>query len=159
MIRIENVVICGLVIGLFVTGCGKKQEQTGYVETKVEEGEKIVQPEKQEAAQIKESVTEQAEEKVTKDEPEKEQSEAASAKEKTVSIVKELIAKAKALLDKGEYEKANSVAQDVLKNYDSESQEAKDIIATVTEKLKAMATEKSEELKKGVGEKLEGLGK
>ena len=53
----------------------------------------------------------------------------------------------KALFDKGEYEEAGSIAQDVLKNYDSESQEAKDIIATVTEKLKAMATEKSEEIK------------
>ena len=159
MISIENVLIGGLVISLFVAGCGKKQEQTGYVETKVEEGKKIIQQEKQEAAQIKESVTKQAEEKVTKSEPEKAQSEATSAKNKTGTIVKELIAKAKALLDKGEYEEAGSVAQDVLKNYDSESQEAKNIIAVVTEKLKAMATEKSEELTKGLKGKLEGLGK
>ena len=159
MISIENLLIGGLVISLFVAGCGKKQEQTGYVETKVEEGKKIIQQEKQEAAQIKESVTKHAEEKVTKSEPEKAQSEATSAKNKTGTIVKELIAKAKALLDKGEYEEAGSVAQDVLKNYDSESQEAKNIIAVVTEKLKAMATEKSEELTKGLKGKLEGLGK
>lgn len=151
--------IGGLLISLFIAGCEKKQEQAGYVETKVEEGVKIIQQEKQEAAQIKESVTEQATEKAAKSELEKAQPEAASAKAKTDSIIKDLIAKAKALLDKGEYEEAGAVAQDVLKNHDSESQEAKDIIATVTEKLKSVATEKSEELKKDVKGTLEGLGK
>lgn len=155
MIRIENVLIGGLVISLFVAGCGKKQEQAGHVETKVEEGAKIIQQEKQEATQIQESVTKQAEEKAAKSEPEKVPSEAEAAKAKTESIVKELIAKARALLDKGEYEQAGTVAQDVLKNYDSESQEAKDIIAVVTAKLK----EKGEGLTKDIKGKLEGLGK
>ncbi|OOP55582.1 MAG: hypothetical protein AYP45_13980 [Candidatus Brocadia carolinensis] len=159
MIRIENVLIGGLVISLFVAGCGKKQEQAGYVETKVEEGAKIIQQEKQEATQVQESVTKQAEEKAAKSEPEKVPSEAEAAKAKAESIVKELIAKARALLDKGEYEQAGTVAQDVLKNYDSESQEAKDIIAVVTEKLKAMAKEKGEGLTKDMKGKLEGLGK
>lgn len=125
----------------------------------MEEGKKIIQQEKQEAVHTKESVMEQAEEKVAKGEPEKAESKTESVKDKTASIVKEFIAKAKALLDKGEYEEAGSIAQDVLKNYDSESQEAKGIIATVTEKLKAMATEKSEEIKEDVKGKLEGLGK
>lgn len=159
MTRIENVLIGGLVISLFVAGCGKKQEQAGYVETKVEEGAKIIQQEKQEATQVQESVTKQAEEKAAKSEPEKVPSEAEAAKAKAESIVKELIAKARALLDKGEYEQAGTVAQDVLKNYDSESQEAKDIIAVVTEKLKAMAKEKGEGLTKDMKGKLEGLGK
>lgn len=159
MIRIENVLIGGLVISLFVAGCGKKQEQAGYVETKVEEGAKIIQQEKQEATQVQESVTKQAEEKAAKSEPEKVPSEAEAAKAKAESIAKELIAKARALLDKGEYEQAGTVAQDVLKNYDSESQEAKDIIAVVTEKLKAMAKEKGEGLTKDIKGKLEGLGK
>lgn len=159
MIRIENVLIGGLVISLFVAGCGKKQEQAGYVETKVEEGAKIIQQEKQEATQVQESVTKQAEEKAAKSEPEKVPSEAEAAKAKAESIVKELIAKARALLDKGEYEQAGTVAQDVLKNYDSESQEAKDIIAVATEKLKAMAKEKGEGLTKDIKGKLEGLGK
>lgn len=155
MLKIENILTCGLVISLFVVGCGKKQEQTGYVETRTEEGNKIIQQEKQEAVQTKESALEQTEEKVAKGEPEKTETKTESVKEKTASIVKELIAKAKALLDKGAYEEASAVAHDVLKNYDSASQEAKDIIATVTEKLKTMATEKSSEIK----EKLEGLGK
>ncbi len=159
MIRIENMLIGGLVISLFIAGCEKKQEQAGYVETKVEEGAKIIQQEKQEAAQVKESVTEQATEKAAKSELEKAQAETTSAKDKAESTAKELIAKAKSLLDKGAYEEAGAVAQDVLKNYDSESKEAKDIIAVVTEKLKAMAKEKGEGLTKDLKGKLEGLGK
>ncbi|OQZ02931.1 MAG: hypothetical protein B6D34_08725 [Candidatus Brocadia sp. UTAMX1] len=159
MIRIKIVLVGGLATSLFIAGCGKKQEQAGYVETKMEEGKEIIQQEKQEAVQKKESMTEQAEGKAAKGELEKTKSEAVSAKEKTDSIIKELIAKAKALLDKGEYKEAGATAQDVLNNYDSESQEAKGIIATVTEKLKAMATEKSEEITKGLKGKLEGLGK
>ncbi len=159
MIKIENILICGLVISLFIVGCEKKKEETGQVETKVEEGKKIIQQEKQEAAHTVESTAKQAEEKAAKGGPGKTEGKTESVKDKTALIVQELIAKAKALLDKGEYKEAGATAQEILKNYDSESQEAKDIIATVTEKLKTTPTEKSEEVKKDIKGKLEGLGK
>lgn len=98
-------------------------------------------------------------------------SEAESMKEKTASIIKELITKANTLLDQGKFKEAIVPVQDVLTNYDSDSQEAKGIIAKAKEKLKAMvtektkeelettATEKVEDLKGDITDKLKGFGK
>ncbi len=84
-----------------------------------------------------------------------------SMKEKTASIIKELIAKARALLDQGKFKEAIVPAQDVLTNYDSDSQEAKGIIAKAKEKLEAMVTdtEKVEDIKGEITDKLKGFGK
>jgi uncharacterized lipoprotein YehR (DUF1307 family) len=121
MIRIKNMLICGLILSFFIVGCGQKEEQPEYAG--------------QEA-----------------------RTEAESMKEKTASIIKELITKANTLLDQGKFKEAIVPAQDVLTNYDSDSQEAKGIIAKAKEKLKAMVTEKTkEELETTATEKAEGL--
>ena len=149
MITIKNILLLGLVSCFLVVGCGQKQEQPETPETQT----------KQEMSQIKESMAKQAEEikaegsKIT----EQAKSEAESTKDETASIIKELIAKARALLDQGKFKEAIVPAQDVLTNYDSDSQEAKGIIAKAKEKLEAMATEKSkEELETTATEKVEG---
>ena len=150
MIRIKNMLICGLVLSFFIVGCGQKEEQPEYAEQQAE----------QEASQIQESMTKQAEEMAAKGSKIIDQAEpvAESTKDKTASTIKDLIAKAKTLLDQGKFKEAIASAQDVLTNYDSDSQEAKGIIAKAKEKLKAMVTEKAkEDLEATTTEKAEGL--
>ncbi len=150
MIRIKNMLICGLVLSLFIVGCGQKEEQPEYA----------VQQAEEEASQIKESMAKQAEEMAAEGSKiiDQARSEAESMKEKTASIIKELIAKARALLDQGKFKEAIVPAQEVFTNYDSDSQEAKGIIAKAKEKLKAMVTEKTkEEVETTATEKVEGL--
>jgi len=142
--------ICGLVISFFIVGCGQKEDQPEYAG----------QQAKEEASQMEESMAKQAEEIAAEGSKviEQAKSKAESMKEKTASIIKELIAKARTLLDQGKFKEAIVPAQDVLTNYDSDSQEAKGIIAKAKEKLKAMATEKAkEELETTATEKAEGL--
>lgn len=173
MIRVRNVLVFGLLSSLVLVGCGQKQEQSGHSE----------QEAKQEMSQLKESVTKQAEEMAAKGSKiiDQAKSEAGAMKEKTASIIKELIAKARTLLDQGKFNEAVVPAQEVLNNYDSDSAEAKGIIATATEKLKAMAekakeklntaatgktqedlkstaTEKAEDIKSGITDKLKSFG-
>jgi Flp pilus assembly protein TadD len=150
MMKIKNFLICGLVLSFIIVGCGQKEEQPEYAEQQAE----------QEASQIKESMAKQAEETAAEGSKiiDQAKSVAESTKDKTASIIKELIAKAKALLDQGKFKEAIASAQDVLTNYDSDSQEAKGIIATAKEKLKAMVTEKAkEDLGATTTEKAEGL--
>ncbi len=138
--------MCGLVISFFIVGCGQKEEQPEYA------GQRT----KEEASQIQESMAKQAEEMAAIIEQAK--SKAESMKDETASIIKELITKANTLLDQGKFKEAIVPAQDVLTNYDSNSQEAKGIIAKAKEKLKAMATEKTkEEIETTATEKVEGL--
>jgi Flp pilus assembly protein TadD len=150
MIKIANMLICGLALSFIIIGCGQKEDQPEYAEQQAE----------QEASQIKESMAKQAEEMAAKGSKIIDQAkpEAESTKDKTASIIKGLIAKAKTLLDQGKFKEAIVPAQDVLTNYDSDSQEAKGIIAKAKEKLKAMVTEKTkEELETTATEKAEGL--
>ncbi len=150
MIKIKNMFICGLVISFFIVGCGQKEESPEYV------GEQA----KEEASQIKESMEEQAEEIEAEGSKIVEQvkSKAESMKDESASITKELITKANTLLDQGKYKEAIATSQDVLTNYDSDSQEAKGIIAKAKEKLEAMVTEiTKEELDTSATEKVEGL--
>jgi hypothetical protein len=144
MIRIKNMLMCGLVISFFIVGCGQKEDQPEYAG----------QQAKEEAPQIKESMEKQEASKIV----EQARSETESMKEKTASIIKELITRANTLLDQGKFKEAIVPAQDVLTNYDSDSQEAKGIIAKAKEKLKAMVTEKTkEEVETTATEKVEGL--
>ncbi len=114
----------------------------------------------EEALLMKESMAMQAEEMAAKGSKiiEQAKSEAESTKDKTASIVKGLIDKAKTLLDQGKFKEAIATAQDVLTNYDSDSQEAKGIIAKAKEELEATATENVEGLKGDITEKLKGFG-
>ena len=149
MIRIKSTLICGLVLSFFI-GCGQKEEQPEYAG----------QQAKEQASQIKESMAKQAEEIKAEGSKiiEQARSEAESMKEKTASIIKELITRANTLLDQGKFKEAIVLAQDVLTNYDSDSQEAKGIIAKAKEKLEAMVTEKTkEEVETTATEKVEGL--
>ncbi len=150
MIKIKNMLICGLVLSFIIIGCGQKEDQPEYADQQAE----------QEASQIKESMAKQAEEMAVKGSKIIDQAkpEAESTKDKTASIIKELIAKAKTLLDQGKFKEAIATAQDVLTNYDSDSQEAKSIIAKAKEKLKAAATEKAEGFKGDITDKLKGFG-
>ncbi len=150
MLRIRNMLICGLVLSFIIIGCGQKEEQPEYAEPQV----------KEEASQIKESIAKPAEEMAAKGSKiiEQAKSDTELAKDKTASIIKELIAKANTLLNQGKFEEAIAAAQDVLNNHDSDSQEAKDIITKAKEKLKAIATEKIEGIKGDVTDKLKGFG-
>jgi len=136
MIRIKNILLLGLISCFLVVGCGQKQEQSG-TQTK------------QEMSQMKDAITKQAEEMAVKGAEilEKAKSEAELIKEKTAATVKELIAKANSLLEKGKFNEAIAPAQNVLDNYDSDSQEAKGIITKAKEKLKAMAEAVAEKAK------------
>ena len=140
MIRIKNILLLGLVSCFLVVGCGQKQEQT---ETQA----------KQEMSQIKDTITKQADEIATKGSEviEKAKSEAELMKEKTVATVQELIAKANSLLEQGKFKEAIIPAQNVLDNYDSDSQEAMSIITKAKEKLKAMAEAVAEKAKEQLG--------
>lgn len=150
MLRIKTILIFGLALSFIIIGCGQKEDQPEYAE----------QQAKEEASQIKESMAKQAEEMEAKGSKiiDQAKSESESTKNKTTSIIKGLIAKAKTLLDQGKFKEAIATAQDVLTNYDSDSQEAKGIIAKAKEKLKAMATEKAEGIKGDITDKLKGFG-
>jgi F0F1-type ATP synthase membrane subunit b/b' len=151
MIRIKNMLICGLVISFFIVGCGQKEERPEYAG----------QQAKEEASQIKESMAKQAEEIKAEGSKiiEQAKSEAESMKDETASIIKDLITRANTLLDQGKFKEAIVQAQDVLTNYDSDSQEAKGIITKAKEELEATATEKVEGLKGDITDKLKGFGK
>ncbi|MHC4267096.1 MAG: hypothetical protein ACYSTS_01400 [Planctomycetota bacterium] len=139
MISIKNILLLGLVSCFLVVGCGQKQEQSEKAGTQAE----------QEMSQIKDTITKQAEEIKAKGSEiiEKAKSEAELMKEKTAATINELIAKANSLLEQGKFNEAIVPAQDVLDNYDSDSQEAKGIIAKAQEKLKAMAESVAEKAK------------
>jgi len=171
MINVKNILILGLIsCSIVVVGCGQKQEQS----------EKAVTQTEQEMSQIKDTITKQVEEISTKGSEmiEKAKFEAELVKEKTAATVNELIAKANSLLEQGKFSEAIVPAQNVLDNYDSDSEEAKGIIAKAKEKLKAMAeavaekakeqletsvtedtsTEKVKDIKDSISNKLKGFG-
>ena len=104
-------------------------------------------------SQIKDTITKQADEIATKGSEviEKAKSEAELMKEQTAATVKELTAKANSLLEQGKFKEAIIPAQNVLDNYDSDSQEAKGIITKAKEKLKAMVEAVSEKAKEQLG--------
>ncbi|MDR4496599.1 MAG: hypothetical protein MRK02_01535 [Candidatus Scalindua sp.] len=94
-----------------------------------------------------------------------------SMKDKTASIVKDLINKARAFFEQGKFKESIAAAQDILSNHDSDSQEAKDIITKAKEKLKELleeqakekletttATDKAEDLKDNLTDKLKSFG-
>jgi hypothetical protein len=143
MIRLKGILLLGLVSCFLVVGCGQKQEQSEKTGTQA----------KQEISQIKDTITKEAEEMVTKGGEliEKAKSEAELMKEKTAATVKELIAKANSYLEQGKFREAIVPAQNVLENYDSDSREAMDIITKAKEKLKTMAEEIAEKAKEQLG--------
>ncbi len=179
MKRIKNILICGLALSFFIVGCGQDQEPstTGLVSEEkgiTDEGTKVIEQAKEESEEEHpKSEHPKAEGITTKGSEMLEQvkSKAESMKDKTASIIKDLIAKAKAFFEQGEYEKAITTSQDVLNNYDSDSQEAKGIITQAKEKLKELVTEKAkeglgttdtekvEDLEGGVMDKLKSFGK
>lgn len=65
--------------------------------------------------------------------------------------IKELLEKARAYLDNGEYQQATDFAQNVLQ-LDPDSVEAKGILETAKEKLAALAAEKANEFKTGISD-------
>ncbi len=134
--RIKNILLLGLVSCFLVVGCGQKQEQSEKSGTQTEQ----------------ESSTKQADEMSAKGGEiiEKAKSGAELMKEKAAATIKELIAKANSLLGQGKFNEAIVPAQNVLDNYDSDSQEAKGIITKAKEKLKAMAEAVAENAKKQV---------
>ncbi len=142
MIKIKNILLLGLVSCFLVVGCGQKQEQS----------EKSGTQAIQESSQMKDTITKQADDMATKGGEiiEKAKSEAEVMKEKAAATIKELIAKANSLLEQGKFNEAIVPAQNVLDNYDSDSQEAKGIITKAKEKLKAMAEAVAENAKKQV---------
>ncbi|MCP4269554.1 MAG: hypothetical protein GY777_28950 [Candidatus Brocadiaceae bacterium] len=145
MISIKSIVLLGLVSCFLVVGCGQKQEPG--------QSEKAVTQSEQVTSQIKDTITKQAEDISTKGSEiiGKAKSEAELMKEKTEATVKELIAKANSLLGQGKFNEAIVPAQSVLTNYDSDSEEAKGIIAKAKEKLKAMAEAVAEKAKEQLG--------
>ncbi len=137
----KNVHICGLMLGFLIAGCGQNQESPKYAEegdSVIEKGSKMME---QEVSQIKESIAKQADEMIDKTKVE-----AQAMKDKMTAITEELIASAYASLDQGKYAEAISIAQNVLSNYDSSSQEAKGIITKAKEKLQAMAEAKARDV-------------
>lgn len=67
--------------------------------------------------------------------------------------IKELLEKAQAFLNNGEYQQATEYAQNAL-NLDPASAEAKRILETAKEKIAALATEKASEFKTGIADKV-----
>ncbi len=139
MLNSRNIFVLVLALAFFVVGCGQDQgqqatksvsEQTGNI---VDEGKKMLQQAEQEASQLKDAVVKQAGDIADK---------AGAIKDNTAAIVADLIANATTSLDEGRFNDAVSSAKEVL-TYDSNSQKAKDIIATATEKLKALLAEKT----------------
>ena len=140
MLNMKNVLIFGLILSFFIVGCGQDQgqptsesvsEQTGSM---LDEGKKMIQQAEQEALQLKETVVKQAGEIADK---------AGAIKDNTAAIVADLIANANTSLNMGRFNDAISSAEEVLTNYDGNSQKAKDIITTATEKMKTMIAEKA----------------
>ncbi|MBZ0165996.1 MAG: hypothetical protein K8I00_04250, partial [Candidatus Omnitrophica bacterium] len=72
--------------------------------------------------------------------------------------VAKMNAKANTLLDDGKYREAIEVAQSILSNFDSESTEAKSIIAKAQDKMKAAAQTKLGTVKEDLVGKLPSLG-
>ncbi len=151
MLNIKNVLILLLALAFFIVGCGQDQgQQTNESVSKqsdsiLDEGKNMMQQAGQEASQLKDSMAKQADEIAAKGSEmlDKAKSEAESLKEDTAAIVEDLITKSKTYFDKGKFNEAIASAQEILTNYDSNFQKAKDIINTATEKLKAMAAEKA----------------
>jgi hypothetical protein len=143
VIKIKNILLLGLVSCFLVVGCGQKQEPS----------EKLGTQTKQETSQMKDAITKQADETVAKSGEivERVKSGAGLVNEKIATTIKELIAKANSLLEQGKFNEAIVPAQNVLDNYDSDSQEAKGIITKAKEKLKAMADAVAEKAKKQLG--------
>ena len=140
MLNMKNVLIFGLILSFFIVGCGQDQgqptsesvsEQTGSM---LDEGKKMIQQAEQEALQLKETVVKQAGEIADK---------AGAIKDNTAAIVADLIANANTSLNMGRFNDAISSAKEVLTNDDGNSQKAKDIITTATEKMKTMIAEKA----------------
>ncbi len=146
MKRIKNILLLGLVICLFTLGCGQNQEQP----------EKAVTQTEQEISHTKDAITKHADDVVAQggDIVEKAKSEAELMKEKTAATIKEIIANAYSLLEQGKFNDAIVSAQNVLNDYDSDSQEAKGIIAKAKEKLQAMAEAVAEKAKEQLGSAL-----
>ncbi|MFH1622183.1 MAG: hypothetical protein ABIA97_03585 [Candidatus Omnitrophota bacterium] len=69
-----------------------------------------------------------------------------------------LLAKANELYNSEQFQKAVDAAQYVLQYLDPDSQEAKDLLAMAKDALVAATSDKLEEAKTGIGEKLEILG-
>ncbi len=153
----KNVFICGLMLGFFIVGCGQDQERPDYAETKdsviekgsslMDEGKKSLQQAEHEALRIKESMEKQANEIASKGGKmiDQAKTKAESIKNDTEAAIVELITNAKSFLDQGKFNEAIASAKEVLTDYDSNFQKAKDIITTATEKLKVIATEKAKE--------------
>ncbi len=139
----KNILLLGLATCFFVVGCGQKQEQS----------EKAVTQTEQEMSQIKDTITKQAEEISDKggDVIEEAKSEEELMEEETAATINGLIAEANSLLDQGKFNEAIVPAQEVLTNYDTDSAEAKGIIAKAKEKLKAMAEAVVEKAKEQLG--------
>ena len=186
---IKNVLVCGLVVGFFIVGCGQDQEPPKYAgegDAEIEKGSKMTQQAEAEArakararaeaelearvaaeieaeARAEARVSAEVEARVEAEvEPEPEvESEAraeAVVRAETRAMAEGgsrsregkrafiIIDRAYTLLDQGKYTEAIASAQDVLDNYDSNSQEARSIITKAKEKLQAMAEAKTGEL-------------
>ncbi len=140
MLKIKNILFLGLISCFLLVGCGQKQEQS---ETQA----------KQEISLIKDTITTQANEIVTKGSEviDKAKSESELMKERIAATVKELITKANSFIEQGKFKEAIIPAQNVLQNYDSDSQEAKNIITKAKEKLNAIAEAVAKKAKEQLG--------
>ncbi|MCB9747438.1 MAG: hypothetical protein H6755_03425 [Candidatus Omnitrophica bacterium] len=141
-----------IMLSVLMVACdqAKKQEPTA--------GEKLggfVEKTEKEASSIKASMEQKMEQGTSMMKEAGQEVEA--AKDSMMGKLKELIEKAKNFLADGNYEEALSAAQSALA-IDSNSQEAKDIIAQAKEKIQAMAGEKLNDLKTGIGDKFKGFG-
>jgi hypothetical protein len=191
----KNVLICGLVVGLFIVGCGQDQEPPKYAgegDTEIEKGSKMMQQSEAETrASARASAEAELEARVAAEiaaearaeariearveaetetnvrvEPEAEVELEAEVEARAKAVVRAetraraeggirsregkrafiIIDSAYRLLDQGKYTEAISSAQNVLDNYDSDSQEARSIITKAKEKLQATAEAKAGEL-------------
>ena len=184
----KYVLVCGLVVGLFIVGCGQDQEPPKYAgesDAEIEKGSKMMQQSEAEArakararaeaelearvaaeiaaeakleAELEARVEAETETNV-RVEPEAEVEARAEAVVRAETRARAeggirsregkrafiIIDSAYRLLDQGKYTEAISSAQNVLDNYDSDSQEARSIIANAKEKLQAMAEAKAGE--------------
>jgi hypothetical protein len=195
----KNVLICGLVVGFFIVGCGQDQEPPKYAgegDSEIEKGSKMMQQAEADAranarardeaeleARVAAEVEAEAElearvaaeieaearaeariEAETETEVEAEVEPEVESEARAEAVVRAetraraeggsrsregkrafiIIDRAYTLLDQGKYTEAISSAQNVLDNYDSNSQEARSIIIKAEEKLQAMAEAKAE---------------
>ncbi len=103
---------------------------------------------------MKDAIKKQADEMAAKGSEivEKVKSGAGLMNEKVTTTIKELIAKANSLLEQGKFNEAIAPAQNVLDNYDRDSQEAKGIITKAKEKLKAVAEKAKKQLETALSE-------